>query len=147
MNKCLNCFFEENEKHRNIGLLILRIVIGVSFLIHGYPKITGGPDKWMWLGQQMGNLGITFFPVFWGFCAAVAEFFGGLFLIFGLGTRLMSAGLAFTMIVATVFHITSGDPIGKIFYPVELLSVFIFLILAGAGKFSFDHCIYNKLKK
>ena len=34
------------DKHRDIGLLILRIGFGCLFLFHGLPKLFGGPEKW-----------------------------------------------------------------------------------------------------
>ena len=34
------------DKYRDIGLLFLRIGIGVMFIMHGLPKLIGGPEKW-----------------------------------------------------------------------------------------------------
>ena len=31
------------DKYRDIGLLILRVGIGIMFMIHGLPKLTAGP--------------------------------------------------------------------------------------------------------
>ena len=68
----------------DLGLLIIRIGIGISFMIHGYPKLVGGVETWKELGEVMQMVGINFVPAFWGFMAAFAEFFGGLFLMLGL---------------------------------------------------------------
>ena len=56
-----------------VGLLILRIGIGISIFFHGLPKIMGGPETWTAIGGTMSNLGINFAPTFWGFMAAFAE--------------------------------------------------------------------------
>ena len=65
------------------GLLIIRIGIGVMFMLHGYPKLLGGAEMWEKIGGSMGNIGIHFAPTFWGFMASFAEFAGGLCLVVG----------------------------------------------------------------
>ncbi len=135
-------FFDRNK---DFGLLILRIGIGISFIfVHGLPKIQGGPALWEKLGGSMGNLGIDFAPMFWGFMAAASEFGGGLLLIFGLFTRTSSAFLAFTMLVAAANHLSTMDPWGRVFHPIEMMVVFIALIFLGAGKYSIDALMGKK---
>jgi len=68
----------------HLGLMIIRLGLGIAFMIHGAPILMGGPEKWQVLGGAMGYLGINFLPTFWGFMAAFSEFFGALFLILGL---------------------------------------------------------------
>ena len=75
------------EKYRDEGLLILRIGLGIMFILHGLPKMMGGPEQWAGLGMAMGNLGITFAPAFWGFMAAFAELVGGICLLLGIMLR------------------------------------------------------------
>jgi putative oxidoreductase len=99
------------HKHVDTGLLVLRVGIGIMFLLHGAPKLFGGPSKWTGVGGAMGNLGITFMPAFWGFMAGLAEFGGGLLLILGLFVRPAAAFLIFTMFVAAMNHIAGGDGI------------------------------------
>ena len=100
-----------SESQKNFGLLFLRIGIGVMFIMHGYPKIIGGPDKWEKLGGAMSHIGIDFAPVFWGFMAAFAEFGGGILLLLGLMFQPACLMLAFTMLVATMMHLGKGDSI------------------------------------
>lgn len=50
----------------HLGLLFLRLAIGVSFFFHGFPKLMGGMALWSELGSAMGVLGITFAPALWG---------------------------------------------------------------------------------
>jgi putative oxidoreductase len=123
---------------KDVGLLIMRIGIGVIFIKHGVGKLGGGYDKWVWAGTQMGLLGITWFPVFWGLCAACAEFFGGLALAIGIGTRIAAFFMAITMIVATAYHISNNDPFTAISHPLSLLVVFVGFMIAGAGRYSID---------
>ena len=53
------------DKYRDIGLLVLRTGIGGMFIMHGLPKLMGGPDKWMMLGGVMKSLGVDFAPMAW----------------------------------------------------------------------------------
>ena len=124
-----------SEGQKNFGLLILRIGIGVMFIMHGYHKIIGGPDKWEKLGHAMGELGITFVPVFWGFMAALAEFGGGILLIIGLMFRPACLLLLFTMVVATLMHMGKGDSIVDASHSIEMGILFLSLLFIGPGRY------------
>jgi len=50
--------------NKDLGILIFRIGIGIAFMVHGYPKITGGVEKWTVLGEAVSHLGIHFYPAF-----------------------------------------------------------------------------------
>lgn len=118
----------------NLGLLILRIGIGTSFIIHGAPKILGGPDQWGRIGGAMGNIGIDFAPSFWGFMAGFVEFVGGLCLILGIFWVPACILLFCTMMIAMVRHIADGDSFAQISHPLEAGILFLSLIFIGAGK-------------
>jgi putative oxidoreductase len=89
---------------RDLGLLVLRVGVGLSFVGYGAPKLFGGPRAWQDLGQAMTYLGISFAPSAWGFLAAVSEFFGGMALVAGGLLRPAAFFLVCTMTVATVQH-------------------------------------------
>src|SRR5690554_4799155 len=96
--------------YKNTGLLIIRVGLGLSFLlVHEYPKLVGGPESWELIGGAMGNVGVNFYPVFWGFMASFIETVGGLFLLLGLFFRPTCILLAFTMFVAALFHLEAGE--------------------------------------
>ncbi len=122
--------------NRDFGLLFLRLGLGILFVIHGYPKLMGGPSQWAFLGSQMGHLGINFLPTFWGFMAACTEFFGGVFLIVGLFHRLACFFLAFVMLVAMLFHFGKGEGLMGASHALELMIVFLGFIFMGPGKYS-----------
>jgi len=73
--------------YKDFGLLLMRLGLGALMVLHGYPKLLGGPDQWVPIGRSMKNLGVNFLPVFWGFMAAVAEALGGLLILLGLYFR------------------------------------------------------------
>lgn len=126
---------------KDLGLLVLRIGVGLSMMIfHGLEKIQGGPEKWERIGSNMGNLGIDFFPVFWGFMAAFSEFFGSFFIIVGFFFKPATALLAFTMIVAAVVHLSlpagaENAGLKGASHALELLTVYVALFLTGPGKY------------
>ncbi len=130
--------------NRNLGLLILRLGIGLSMLIfHGYGKLTGGPDVWRMVGGGMGNLGLSFAPVFWGFLAMGAEFAGSILLILGVLFRPAALMLAFTMFVAVIAHLNmpAANPNAGwsgAAHALELLCVYVGLYLTGPGKYAFS---------
>ncbi len=131
--------FTSTPERMEIGLTVLRIGIGILFIGHGYLKLIKGTSEWLWLGQQMGNLGITFAPLFWGICAALSEFVGGICLTLGLGTPVAAAFLAFTMFTAVIHHIIKSDSYGYISFPLSQMIIFIALVIAGSGTFSLDY--------
>jgi len=130
--------FDSLGKYRNTGLLIMRIGIGIMFIIHGFPKLAGGLAGWAELGGSMKVVGVNFLPVFWGFMAAVAETFGGFLLIVGLFFRPACIALVFTMIIAALVHFGKGDGLGGASHAIELGIVFFSLIFIGPGKYSVD---------
>ncbi|HNW90653.1 MAG TPA: DoxX family protein [Bacteroidales bacterium] len=130
----------------DIGLLILRIGIGIMFILHGLPKLSGGTETWNFLGSQMSVVGITFAPVFWGFMAALSESLGGLLLLLGLFTRPAALLMLFTMLIATLMHFTNGDGIKGASHAMEMGIVFLSVIFTGAGHYSLDHLIFTGKK-
>jgi putative oxidoreductase len=131
--------FESLGKYRNTGLLFLRIGLGVMMMVHGLPKIMGGPDGWTQLGGSMKVIHIDFLPTFWGFMAAATETFGGFLLILGLFFRPVNILLVFNMLIASLVHLS--DPkqgINEASHAIELAVVFFGLIFIGAGKYSID---------
>jgi len=125
-------------KYRNTGLLILRVGLGVMMMVHGLPKIMGGPDKWTGLGGSMSVIGVNFMLVFWGFMAAISEGLGGFLLILGLFFRPINLLLVFTMVIASLVHLAKGDGINGASHAIELGIVFLGLIFIGPGKYSVD---------
>ena len=122
----------------DLALLILRVGIAVSFVfVYGADKLFGGPEQWAGLGQNMAVLGITFWPTFWGFMAAVAEFGGGVCLLLGLLFRPALGLMIITMIVAAIGHV-SGQISGGPWHATEMMTVFVALMLTGPGRYSLD---------
>ncbi len=116
----------------NTGLLLLRLGVGIVFIMHGWPKISGGPAQWEKIGSSMGDIGIHFLPVFWGFTAAIAEFGGGILLILGVLFRPACIFMLITMVVAMAHHVAQTQ---DYLHPLLAAVVFIGLIFTGPGKY------------
>jgi putative oxidoreductase len=133
------------SKYQDGALLIARLGIGLSYIIvHGGKKLISGPERWESYGKVMQNLGIEFFPVFWGFMAAFSETIGGLFLIIGFFFRPAATLILITMFVAATKHFSDGDPLSKIAYPIEMGMIMILFLFIGAGKYSLDYKFWRK---
>ncbi len=139
-----------NTQAVNFGLLVIRIGIGIMFVLHGEGKMFGGPEKWLKLGGAMENLGITFGYTFWGFMAAFAEFGCGILLALGLLFRPACFLMFFTMFVAASVHwidaAEAGESLkGKLMegsHAVEACVVFLALLFTGPGKYSADSKLF-----
>lgn len=126
------------SQYRDIGLLFLRVGIGVMMIFHGWPKLAGGLPGWEKLGGAIGVLGIHFLPWLWGFLSAMTETVGGLLLVLGAAFRPAALLLTFNFIVATTMvYKTKGDFLDWS-RPAEMLILFFSLIFIGAGKYSVD---------
>jgi putative oxidoreductase len=130
--------------NRDVGLLIVRVGVGIMFMTHGGPKLFGGPDYWEAIGEVgMGNLGIHFLPVFWGFMAGFTEFFGGLCIALGLFTVPFSMLLVINLIVATNSHFAKGEGLAVASHAIEAAFLFLGFIFMGPGKYSLDHKLFK----
>lgn len=125
-----------NFKHT--GALLMRAGVGVFMILHGYPKLIGGPDRWAKVGKAMAKIGIDFYPTFWGFMAAGVETIGGFLLIIGLYFRPVAAMLVFVMFITTINHLGKGDSLMKASHSAELAFVFLGMLFLGPGRYSVD---------
>ena len=134
------------QKYSDLGMLVLRLGFGIVFIVyHGWGKITGGPERWAGLGGSMSNFGIEFGHTFFGFMAAFAESFGVLCIILGLFFRPMSLILGFTMLVASVQHMVSGQ--GTPAHAMKNMFVLLGLAAVGPGKYSLDAMLSKSKEK
>lgn len=134
------------KSSKDLGLTLLRVIVGTVFLAHGYQKFF----IWGIGGVTAGfaQLGIPV-PHLAAYLAASAEFFGGLALLLGLFTRFAAIPVAITMMVAILqVHMKGGffAPQG-VEYPLTLLFANIALIVAGGGAFALDNLIFKPLRK
>lgn len=129
-------------KHE-VGALILRVSLGVLFFIHGLVKFQGGIDNIVGWFESIG------LPGFMAYGVALVELIGGIALVIGLGTRLVSALLAILMIGATlkvklaVGLLGNGQMAG---YELDLafLAMAVYLLINGSKLLSVSQLIFHK---
>lgn len=133
--------FNTNINHEGIHFLLLvtRLAIAGFMLAHGLPKLSGliGPGP-IQFGDPIG-IGTTASLVLTVF----AEVICSVLLILGLATRLATIPLIVTMLVAIlVVHAADAFSVKELAF--HYLLVYVFLLIAGSGKYSIDHLIGGK---
>ena len=129
----------------SFGLLVLRLVIGLTVAAHGAQKLFGwwgGPGMAGWT-KSVERLRIR--PAQpWAWIAALSEFGGGLLLALGLLSPLGSLGLigAMAVAIATV-HLSKGFWVGKGGYEFNLSIIggATALAFTGPGAYSLDSAL------
>lgn len=126
----------------SLGLLILRVIGGLTLAAHGAQKLFGwfeGPGLTK-LSQGFGKQG--FKPAwFWVCLVILGELGGGLSVAFGFLTPLGAAGMFAAMFMA-IFksHWKNGFWNGKrgLEFPLQLLAISVAIGLIGPGSYSLD---------
>jgi putative oxidoreductase len=128
-----------------LGLLIVRVVVGALLVGHGSQKLFGwfGGYGLKGTGGYMESFGMRPGPLF-AFAAGAAELSGGLLFGTGLLMPVAAAMVASTMLVAArTDHAGKGLWIynGGVEYVLTNAAVVIAFAFAGAGEGSLDHAI------
>lgn len=126
----------------SLALLLLRLVTGVAFAYHGWPKVQA-PFTWM---TEAGMLGV---PSLLQAAAALSEFAGGLLLALGLLTPLAALGILGTMLGALVLvHFPAGHPFVDMTHEghsYELALVYgviaLVVLVTNGGRYTLDHAL------
>ncbi|MFA6290026.1 MAG: DoxX family protein [Opitutaceae bacterium] len=135
----MNLQWKKLDAFSDFGLLVMRVGVGALFMIvHGFPKLAGGPDKWAAVGRAVSYLGINFGYTGWGLAAAVAETLGGLLLIVGCAHRPAALSLFVTMAVASIWKYYPFGGWEAAAHPVAMAVVCLGLLITGPGKYSID---------
>jgi putative oxidoreductase len=128
----------------SLGLLLLRLAVGIVFIAHGWNHIFGG-GKIAGTGRWFDSLGMR--PgIMHAWTASVTELGAGALLVLGLLTPLAGAGVVGVMLVAWITnHRKNGFFIFRPGEGYEYVMILTFCGLAlsatGAGKWSVDNAI------
>lgn len=129
----------------DVGLLLLRLVLGLTLAAHGFNKFFGGgriPGTARWfesIGMKPGKFHAT--------VAATTEMAAGLGLAAGLLTPIPAAGFVSLMLVAAwTVHRANGFFIVKEGWEYNLVLAVSAVVVAtlGAGRLSLDWVIFGK---
>jgi putative oxidoreductase len=130
----------------SVGLLIVRVVIGLAFVFHGWMKVMSGGQFVLthWMGPDAPV------PGWLQAVAALVEFLGGGLLVLGLFTRPAAFLLTIQMIVAlSMVHLPRGDPFvapGQSSFELAAayLATSLLFLIAGPGRFSLDALLFSR---
>jgi putative oxidoreductase len=128
-----------------LGLLILRLVVGLTVAAHGAQKLLG----WFGGSGMAGTRGMVtrlqFRPVeLWTWAVIFGEFGGGLLLALGLLSPIGSFGIMGAMAVAIwIVHVPKGfwNKNGGVEFPLQIAAAALALSLTGPGTYSFDNLL------
>ena len=124
-----------------VGLLVLRIALGIIFLSHGYPKLAH-----LRTGAQMQGFFVEHgLPGYFVYVAGVIETFGGGLLVLGLFTRGAALLLAIEMSVA-IWKVHSAHgylAVHDYEFPLTLATASFALATVGAGLISVDQFLFE----
>jgi len=122
------------DRLQPLALLVLRLVLGTIMIAHGYSKVFGGFSHVHDMVQHLG------FPGWMAYLLAGTEFFGGILMIAGLGTRFVAVAMLIDMSVAIwKIHWHNGlkGP-GGFEFPMSVAAIAFSLIFFGAGPIALD---------
>jgi putative oxidoreductase len=135
-----------SNRCNDFALLLIRLILAAIFIYHGGGKLFG------WFGGHglhgtagfFAEHGIPY-PQVAAVLSGATEFFGGLVLVLGIGTRLVAIPMAFNMAVActTVHYGAFAAPRGME-YPLTLAVVLVVMVALGPGRFTACRCCWCK---
>jgi putative oxidoreductase len=130
---------ETREEYLNILVLLLRISIAALMIKHGLPKL----EKLLAGGEIHFANPIGLGPTISLILVVFSEIVCSILIGIGLGTRLASIPLMFTMFVAA--FITHGaDPFGKKEMALLYLLFYLALFVIGSRKYSIDYLLLKR---
>lgn len=126
-----------NTRTLDLGLFLIRLILGVVFLFHGAQKLFGlfGGGGIEGTAQFFESLQLPV-PTASAVVSGLAELLGGLALVLGAGTRVAALVLTVNMAVAALTaHSGFAAPEGME-YPLTLAVVALGLACTGSGRFA-----------
>jgi putative oxidoreductase len=137
----------------SISALVVRLTLGLVLLPHGMQKLLGlfGGHGFSATMDAMTGMGL---PAIIVFLIIMAESFGAVSLILGVGTRFSAISISVIMIGALLIHLPNGffmnwfgAQAGEGFeYHILAIGLGIASFISGGGSFSFDKVISNTIK-
>jgi putative oxidoreductase len=124
------------DRFQGLGAFVMRVVLGVIMVAHGYTKIIP-KDALYNFSHMVVHMHL---PLWLGYVSAFTEFFGGMLLIVGLLTRVAAFMTAIDMAVAIVKVHLHGGLLGPNSFalPLALLSIALMLVFTGCGWLGLD---------
>ncbi|MED4454917.1 DoxX family protein [Metabacillus fastidiosus] len=133
------------ERKNEAAATILRVFLGITFLMHGLSKFQGGIENTVGFFESLGLPGFTAYMV------ALIELIGGIAVILGLGTRIIS--ILFVIILAVAImkvklaagFLGNGQMAG---YELDLalMAISIYLAITKRSLLALDNVLFRSKK-
>lgn len=120
-----------------IGTLVLRVVLGLIFFVHGLDKFQGGIEN------TVGWFESISLPGFLAYGVALVELIGGIMLILGLFSRVVSVLLGIIMVGAIVKVKLAAGFIDGYELDLALLAMAVSIAISDSKVFSLDQIIFK----
>jgi putative oxidoreductase len=136
-------FMKSLNSLQPLGLLVLRVTLGLIFFSHGYPKVAHSAPGMQAFFVEHG------LPGYFVYISGVLEVFGAILLAVGVFTRGAALLLAIEMGVAIWKVHSSGGylAVHNYEFPLAMLAGSFALATVGAGLLSLDHVLFEGLGK
>ncbi|MGG3890750.1 DoxX family protein [Metabacillus fastidiosus] len=133
------------ERKNKVAATILRVFLGITFLIHGLSKFQGGIENTVGFFESLGLPGFTAYMV------ALIELIGGIAIVLGLGTRVISILFVIILAVAIVKvklaagFLGNGQMAG---YELDLalMAISIYLAITKRSLLALDNVLFRSEK-
>ncbi len=113
----------------DLGLLLVRIALGLVFIVHGWQKVSN-------LTGTVGFFGSIGLPAFLAYVVAAIEFLGGLAILLGVWTRVVGVLLAAVMVGAIVTLKFKAGFSGGYEFDLTLLLIALAMSFSGPGRYA-----------
>ncbi|MEH7234993.1 DoxX family protein [Bacillus sp. JJ1562] len=130
------------ENKFELGSLIIRVVLGITFFIHGLVKFQDGIENTVGWFESIGLPGVLAYGV------AIIELVGGIMLVLGLFSRIVSILIAIVMVGAIftvkleVGFLGNGQMAGSEL-DLAFLAMAVMLAITGSKAFALDQLIFK----
>lgn len=124
-----------------LSFFIIRLVLGLTFFAHGLTKFQDGIHNTENFFNSLGIFDWLAYPV------AILELVGGILVILGLGTRIIST--LFSLLIAGAIITVKFDQrfIGGYEFDLLLLAVSLFFVVNNSQSISLDKFLSNRNNK
>lgn len=124
-------------KYRETGLLLIRVSLGLLFILYTVPTLIGGPKAWAHFGADAGHFGLHSHFQILGFLGSLLGCLGGVLMIFGLFFRI-GVLLVLVLAIGHAIAVYKGTGFRVALPSIEMCFVLAGLLFIGPGKFSVD---------
>jgi putative oxidoreductase len=124
-------------KYRESGLLLIRVSIGLVFILYTVPILIGGPKPWAHFGAGAGHFGLHSHFQIWGFIGSLLGCLGGVLMIFGLFFRI-GVLLVLVLAIGHAIAVCHGTGFRVALPSIEMCFVLAGVLFIGPGKYSVD---------